>query len=123
VGFIFFSDSLVVLKGAKQKYIPMYVDSSDFGHEMYPFKKEKINFNNFKELFEKGRTYDRYFGDSRFSNFDMTKLSVQYIKTGGKTALGPALAFASGIISEHDEGSRVIIVTDSLPNYGILSTK
>jgi hypothetical protein len=29
----------------------------------------------------------------------MSKLSAQYIQTGGKTALGPALAFASGIIS------------------------
>ena len=66
---------------------------------MYPFQKEKIDFNNYNKLFEKGRTYDRYFGDSRFSNFDVAKLSVQYIRTGGKTALGPALAFASGIIS------------------------
>ena len=37
------------------------------------------------------------------------------------TALGPALALAMGIISMHDEGSRVIVATDSLPNFGILS--
>jgi hypothetical protein len=82
-----------------------------------------LDFNSFEKLFEKGKSYDRYFGDSRFSNFDVTKLSVQYIKTGGKTALGPALAFASGIISQHDEGSKVIMVTDSISNYGILSSK
>lgn len=74
-------------------------------------------------MYKKGKTYDRYFGDSRFSNFDISKLAVQYIKTGGKTALGPALAFAAGVISEHDQGSKVIVVTDSLPNYGILSNK
>lgn len=80
----------------------MYVDHQDFEDEIYPFKKEKLDFHNYQELFEKGKSYDRFFGDSRFSNFDVSKLSVQYIKTGGKTALGPALVFASGIISEHD---------------------
>lgn len=47
---------------------------------------------------EKGRIYDRFFGDSRLANFDISKIPVGYIKTGGKTALGPALALAMGII-------------------------
>lgn len=29
------------------------------------------------------------------------------------TALGPALALAMGIISIHDQGSRIIVATDS----------
>ncbi len=37
------------------------------------------------------------------------------------TALGPALALAMGIISMHDEGSRIIVATDSQPNSGLLS--
>lgn len=52
--------------------------------EGYPFKKEKLDFNSFEKLFEKGKSYDRYFGDSRFSNFDVTKLSIQYIKQVAK---------------------------------------
>jgi hypothetical protein len=47
---------------------------------------------------EKGKAYDRFFGDSRLDNFDITKIPVGYIKTGGKTALGPALSLAMGII-------------------------
>ena len=35
--------------------------------------------------------------------------------------MGPALALAMGIISMHDQGSRIIIATDSMPNFGILS--
>ena len=42
-------------------------------------------------------------------------------KGGGRTALGPALALAMGIISMHDQGSRIIVATDSLPNFGLLS--
>lgn len=77
----------------------MYVDLGTEDEEMYPYKKESIDFNNFEKLYEKGKSYDRYFGDSKFSSFEIEKLAVQYIKTGGKTALGPALALASGIIS------------------------
>ena len=43
------------------------------------------------------------------------------VKGGGRTALGPALALAMGMISVHDRGSRIIVVTDSNPNFGILS--
>jgi Mg-chelatase subunit ChlD len=43
------------------------------------------------------------------------------VKGGGRTALGPALALAMGIISMHDQGSRIIMVTDSMPNFGILT--
>lgn len=39
----------------------------------------------------------------------------------GTTALGPALAVALGIASVHDIGSRIVIVSDSLANVGILS--
>jgi Mg-chelatase subunit ChlD len=44
------------------------------------------------------------------------------VKGGGRTALGPALALAMGIISMHDQGSRIIMVTDSMPNFGILTS-
>lgn len=44
------------------------------------------------------------------------------MKGGGRTALGPALALAMGIISMHDQGSRIIMVTDSMPNFGILTS-
>lgn len=36
--------------------------------------------------------------------------------------MGPALALAMGIVSVHDQGSRVIVVTDSMPNFGLLTT-
>ena len=35
--------------------------------------------------------------------------------------MGPALALALGITSVHDVGSRIILVSDSMPNIGILS--
>lgn len=77
----------------------MYIDIGTEDQEVYPYKKQKIDFNSYEKLYQKGKSYDRYFGDSKFSSFDISKLAVQYIKTGGKTALGPALAFASGVIS------------------------
>lgn len=48
-------------------------------------------------------------------------MAINKVKGGGRTALGPALALAMGIISMHDQGSRIIVVTDSLPNFGVLS--
>jgi Mg-chelatase subunit ChlD len=48
-------------------------------------------------------------------------VAVSKVKGGGRTALGPALAMAMGIISMHDQGSRVIVATDSIPNFGMLS--
>lgn len=50
----------------------------------------------------------------------MSKVAVGKVKGGGMTALGPALALAMGIISMHDQGSRIIVATDSEPNLGIL---
>ena len=111
----------MVLKGAKQKSIPIYVHEDDDFMATYPFKQEKIDFNSYQQLFQKGKLYDKFFGDSKLDNFDVRKLALQHIQTGGKTALGPALALATGMISEHDQGSKIILVTDSLPNYGLLS--
>lgn len=54
-------------------------------------------------------------------SIDLSKVAINKVKGGGRTALGPALALAMGIISMHDQGSRVIVVTDSQPNFGILA--
>lgn len=51
----------------------------------------------------------------------MSKIAVSKVKGGGRTALGPALSLAMGIISMHDQGSRIIVATDSNPNFGVLS--
>ena len=72
-------------------------------------------------MYQRGKQLDRYFGDSRLTTLDTNKINVSNLEVDGKTALGPALALALGIISEHDNGSRIITVTDSAPNYGILS--
>ena len=53
----------------------------------------------------------------------MGKVAVNKVKGGGRTALGPALALAMGIISQHDQGSKVILATDSQPNFGLLSSE
>lgn len=47
---------------------------------------------------------------------------VENIDTEGQTALGPALALALGITSAHDIGSRIVLVSDAMPNIGILSS-
>lgn len=52
---------------------------------------------------------------------DISKIAIGKVKGGGRTALGPALALAMGILSVHDQGSRVILVTDSMPNFGIMT--
>ena len=44
VGFIFFSDMLYVLKGAKQKEIPVYVQRGELCHEEWPYQKEALDF-------------------------------------------------------------------------------
>ena len=72
-------------------------------------------------MFGAGRKYEKYFGDSRIQKFDVSKVAASKAKGGGRTALGPALALAMGIISMHDQGSRVIVATDSFPNFGMLS--
>lgn len=72
-------------------------------------------------MYETGKKYEKYFGDSRIHKFDVSKVAVSKAKGGGRTALGPALALAMGIISMHDQGSRVIVATDSIPNFGMLS--
>lgn len=72
-------------------------------------------------MYSAGRKYEKYFGDSRIQKFDVSKVAVSKAKGGGRTALGPALALAMGIISMHDQGSRVIVATDSIPNFGMLS--
>lgn len=46
---------------------------------------------------------------------------VENLETKGLTALGPSLALALGIISVHDIGSRIVVVSDEMPNKGILS--
>jgi hypothetical protein len=47
VGFIFFSDMLYVLKGAKQKEIPVYVQEGELCHEEWSYKKQPIDFFNY----------------------------------------------------------------------------
>ncbi len=39
----------------------------------------------------------------------------------GQTALGPALAIASGIVSGYAPGSIIVIVTDGKANKGIFT--
>lgn len=121
VGFIFFSDMIYVLKGAKQKEIPVYVKNGNLCHEEWPYKKKPVDMFSYDTLFEAGTTYEKYFGDSRLHNFDLAKVAVNKVKRGGETALGPALALAMGIVSMHDQGSRIIVATDSQSNVGLLS--
>lgn len=45
------------------------------------------------------------------------------VPSDGKTALGPALAVALGIVSKHGEGSSVVVVTDGIANVGILEAE
>lgn len=47
VGFIFFSDMIYVLKGAKQKEIPVYVHQEELCHEEWPFQKKRVDFENY----------------------------------------------------------------------------
>lgn len=81
-----------------------------------------VNFNCYEDLFNAGQKMERFFGDSRLKTHDFSKLMVENIDTEGQTALGPALALALGITSAHDIGSRIVLVSDALPNIGILSS-
>ncbi|CAM6000708.1 unnamed protein product [Sphagnum balticum] len=80
-----------------------------------------MDFYDFEGLYKKGQSYDKFFGDSRLHGIDISKISIQKIGVGGRTALGPALALAMGMLSMHDRGSRIVVATDSLPNFGLLS--
>jgi hypothetical protein len=121
VAFLFFSDTLHILKAAKQKEIPLYVQTGELCHEEWPYRKYPIDFDDYDGLFQQGATYDKYFGDSRLSTLDLSKVAINKVRGGGRTALGPALALAMGIVSVHDQGSRVVLVTDSQPNFGLLA--
>lgn len=39
IGFIFFSEMIYVLKGVKQKEIPVYVQEGELCHDEWPYKK------------------------------------------------------------------------------------
>lgn len=47
VGFIFFSDMLYLLKGARQKEIPVYVQLGDLCHEEWPYQKLAVDFYSY----------------------------------------------------------------------------
>ena len=111
---------LYVLKGAKQKQIPVYVQQGELCHEEWPYLKEPVHFYDYHQLYEIGAKYHKYFGDSRLLGLDLDKVAVSKAKGGGRTALGPALALAMGMVAQHDQGSRVVLVTDSQPNLGLL---
>jgi hypothetical protein len=39
--------------------------------------------------------------------------------TKGQTALGPAIVTALGVVSQHGQGSSILVVTDGNANNGI----
>lgn len=54
--------------------------------------------------------------DFKFTDIDLTNVSPT-----GQTALGPALAIASGIVSGYGPGSLIVIITDGRANKGIFN--
>lgn len=72
-------------------------------------------------MLEKGKQHYQYFADCGFKKVKLSQVAFETLKVEGTTALGPAIAFSLGLISAHDVGSKIILVTDCALNHGILS--
>ena len=82
----------------------------------------KADFNNFQSLFKIGaENGDQY--KTKISELNHEGMDFCEITSEGKTALGPALAVALGIVSKHGEGSSIVVVTDGIANMGILEAE
>lgn len=59
VGFIFFNEFIHILKPAKQRTIPTFVDKIDQNqyNKSFPFEPTFIDFNDFDGLFKAGQKY------------------------------------------------------------------
>lgn len=55
------------------------------------------------------------------ANFKFSDIELGGVSATGQTALGPALAIATGIASGYGSGSLIVIVTDGKANKGIFS--
>lgn len=78
------------------------------------------DYTSFEAMFELGvdnaGSYNNY-----VEKCDVRQMRLDGIIPEGKTALGPALAMALGIVSQHGEGSNIMVITDGLANNGLLS--
>lgn len=62
------------MKPAKQKLIPTFIDKNSKFKKDFPFERTVVDFYNYEELFNAGKKYERFFGDSRLKNCDLSKL-------------------------------------------------
>lgn len=81
-----------------------------------------MDYDSFEKMFEAGASKHKLY-NSLLAECDVKKMKLEGIVPEGRTALGPALALALGIISKHGEGSNIVIMTDGLANKGLLSSE
>lgn len=75
MGFIFFNESICILKPTYQKTIPVFSPKSlKKGKKKFPFDEKFLDFDDFDSLFKEGKKYDRMFGDCSLKKLDLSKL-------------------------------------------------
>ncbi|KAL8583824.1 hypothetical protein ACOMHN_040293 [Nucella lapillus] len=74
---------------------------------------------SYDDLIQKGKDLaDKYTLKPLRDSFAALDVAVKGLRTGGCTALGPALAICAGFVSEVP-GSEIVLCTDGMPNVGI----
>jgi hypothetical protein len=85
-----------------------------------PYIIPREHLNNFFGLIEAtGNVHDQYMSQTIASAQHALLTKLAAIRTGGDTALGPALVVGMALASKGAVGSKVIICTDGLANRGL----
>lgn len=93
--------------------LPRPVDRSRF---------RTADFTDYQSLYNIGADNGDIY-HTNISEINHDGMDFSGITSDGKTALGPALAVAQGIVSRHGQGSSIVVVTDGIANYGILEAE
>lgn len=121
IGFMFFNSDVIMQKIPKKNQTKVIkVSNREFEGESNKPDHIKVDFESFNQLFQVGKNNSENYG-MEINNFKFSDLQMNNASPSGQTALGPALAIATGIVSGYGSGSLIVIVTDGKANKGIFS--
>ena len=122
IGFIFFNSNVILEPSNAQEKTGRVIvcdTQGTFSSKAEGMSRERVNFDDFESLYKLGANYGQEY-NTRLNEFQFSNLDYNFgDSNSGQTALGPAVAIASGVISQHGAGSSIIVVTDGIGNRGI----
>jgi len=109
------------MQNYKVGFVTFEADVSLLGDRTSPPKKYKdATLNNFSTLLEDGITCaPAYLSKPVKESYPYLIKTLSELRTGGATALGPALLISVALATQGKPGSKVVICTDGLANRGL----